>query len=124
MDRYAGAAIAAAALLALAVAAGRCASSGGEADGKLDPRLRRLAAERPDSVVGVLVRTAAGLGPAEREALAEHGLAIGSVAGDVVTGRILAGAAPGLARLRFVVYVEAAARLRPAEARPRSVEAG
>lgn len=82
---------------------------------KLDPQLRRAASERPDSVVGVLLRTAAPVGARERAALEAEGLAVGSVAGDIVTGRVRAAAAPRLARLPFVVYVEAAGRVYPTQ---------
>lgn len=85
----------------------------GDVSGKLDPRLRRLAAERPDSVIGVLVRTVSVVDITERAALEAGGLVIGTVAGDVVTGRLRAGNAPDLARSAFVVYIELAQRLRP-----------
>jgi hypothetical protein len=80
---------------------------------RLDRTLRWAASERPDSIVGVLVLTREPVTPRERRALEKAGLAIGTVAGTVVTGRIRAGAAPALARHAFVVRVEAAGELRP-----------
>jgi len=74
----------------------------------LDPRLARLAEEAPGRVVGVFVRTWAPPSEAERAALERAGLAVGTVAGTVVTGRVEAGRASRLARLPFVVRVELA----------------
>ncbi len=130
LRRQAEAAIARAAVVAAAMALGGCVSSNevrdaeAAVDGRLDPVLRRIAAERPDSVVGVLVRTSSPVGAAERAGLEEAGLAIGSVVGDVVTGRLRAGSARGVARLPFVAYVEAARRLRPVRSRTRAPRSG
>ncbi len=74
----------------------------------IDRRLRALAEARPDSIVGVLIRTAAPPDSAWQASMAEAGLAIGTIAGDVVTGRIRARSALDVARLPFVVHIELA----------------
>lgn len=74
----------------------------------VDRRLRALAEAHPDSIVGVLIRTAAPPDSAWRKALSGAGLTVGTVAGDVVTGRIRAGEAMKVARLPFVVHIELA----------------
>lgn len=79
----------------------------------LDPHLMRLAGQHPDSVVGVLIRVSRNVGEAERAALGQAGVRVGSVVGDVVTGELRAGQAAAVARLDFVAYVELAAVLRP-----------
>ncbi|CAN5554634.1 hypothetical protein BH24GEM3_BH24GEM3_25370 [soil metagenome] len=77
-----------------------------------DPELRRTIAQRPDSVIGVLLRTRQELGEQERAALEACGLEIGSVIGDIVTGRIRAAAAEQLARHPLVAYMELARNVR------------
>lgn len=75
---------------------------------RMDAALIRTSREQPDSMVGVLIRTTRRVGADERAALDSVGLGIGSVAGQIVTGRIRAGAVPALARLAFVAYLEQA----------------
>ena len=111
------------ACLAVAVAMMGCVSSsdgeGADAsmDATLDPRLRQIAAAQPDSVIGVLIRTSEPIDSEARAALEAEGLAVGTVAGDVVTGRLRAGAATAVAQLPFVVYIEAAQRVPPVQSR-------
>ncbi len=92
-----------------------------------DPRLRLLAGEQPDSVVGVLLRTTRELTAKDRAALETCGFELGSVVGDIVTGRVRAGAAEQLARHPLVAYMELARNVRippplprPEGARPES----
>lgn len=114
-------AVGAVALLTVNAAMGGCASSSGAetpeagsaTDGKLDPFLLRLVTQRPDSLIGVLVRASEAIDADRREALEDAGLRIGTVVDRIVTGRIRAGAVPRLARLPFVSRIEAARRLRP-----------
>ncbi|MBX6362502.1 MAG: hypothetical protein IRZ00_01430 [Gemmatimonadetes bacterium] len=94
--------------LALFPACRRAATGAAGQNEKLDPPLRRMVAERPDSIVGIFVRTVAAPTPEQREALTRAGLAIGSAVGDVVTGRARARAAPRIAALDFVRYLELA----------------
>lgn len=93
---------------AMVLAACRPGARHAPAERRLDPRLVTIGHQAPDSIVGVLVRLASPPADAERAALARAGLALGTVAGDVVTGRIRAAAAPALAELSFVVYAELA----------------
>lgn len=72
----------------------------------IDRRLRTLAEEHPDSIVGVLIRTTAPPDSAWQASMARAGLVVGTVAGDVVTGRIRAGSALDVAKLPFVVHIE------------------
>ncbi|MEJ2214989.1 MAG: hypothetical protein P8099_00100 [Gemmatimonadota bacterium] len=72
----------------------------------IDRRLRDLAEAHPDSIVGVLIRTSAPPDSTWRASLVDAGLAVGTVAGDVVTGRLRAGSALKVARLPFVVHIE------------------
>lgn len=94
--------------LALLPACRRAALGAARQSEKLDPPLRRMVAERPDSVVGLFVRTVAAPTPRQREALTRAGLTIGSAVGDVVTGRARARAARKIAALDFVLYLELA----------------
>lgn len=77
----------------------------------IDRRLRDLAEAHPDSIVGVLIRTTAPPDSAWRASLAEAGLAVGTVAGDIVTGRLRAGSALVVAKLSFVVHIELSRRI-------------
>lgn len=72
------------------------------------PALRRVIAARPDSVVGLLIQTRAPLAPEQRVALERAGLRIGSVVGDVVSGRIVARRAPDIASMAFVELIQLA----------------
>lgn len=83
----------------------------------MDAALVRVRAERPDSVIGVLIRAKDRVGADERAALDSVGLVIGSVVGHIVTGRIRADAAAALVDLPFVEYVELA-RMIPSPPRP------
>jgi hypothetical protein len=103
----------AAAVIGTAVA-GACSSHAADhvsTNAYIDRRLRALAEAQPDSIVGVLVRTTTPPDSAWQAAMAEAGLAIGTVAGDVVTGRIRAASALDLAKLPFVVHVELSRRI-------------
>lgn len=75
---------------------------------RLDAALRERIAVEPDALVGVLVRTARVPDAADREALARAGLEVGTVAGDVVTGRLRGCDAVRVAGLEFVLSIEAA----------------
>lgn len=77
-----------------------------------DPELRRIVAQRPDSIIGVLLRTRQEIGDPERAALEACGLDIGSVIGEIVTGRIRADAAEQLARHPLVAYMELSRNVR------------
>jgi hypothetical protein len=77
----------------------------------IDRRLRALAEANPDSIVGVLIRTTAPPDSAWRASMTAAGLMVGTVAGDVVTGRIRAGSALEVARLPFVVHIEMARKI-------------
>ncbi|HEV2130497.1 MAG TPA: hypothetical protein VGR27_05320 [Longimicrobiaceae bacterium] len=100
-------------LPAVADAQTRCAiKPAKEAMTQLDPELRRIVAQRPDSVIGVLLRTRQEIGDPERPALEACGLQIGSVIGDIVTGRIRADAAEQLARHPLVAYMELSRNVR------------
>ncbi len=106
---------------AAALAACHAAAHRPEAERRLDPRLVAVGRQAPDSMVGVLVRLAAPPAVSERDALRRAGLSLGTVAGDVVTGRIRAADAPGLAKLSFVIYAELARQIpvsRPPAAPP------
>jgi hypothetical protein len=54
---------------------------------RVDPELLRLAEVAPDSVVGVLIRLERPLSESETDELREAGLAIGAVAGTIVTAQ-------------------------------------
>jgi hypothetical protein len=99
-------------LAMLALLAGACTPAPRE-PAPLDPQLIRLAGQHPDSVVGVLIQVSRSVGEAERAALSQAGVRVGTVVGDVVTGEVRAGRAAAVARLDFVAYVELAAVLRP-----------
>jgi hypothetical protein len=86
-----------------------CRSTGSAAEReKLDAPLRALARTSPDSMVGVLIRTAGRLTAEQRDTLEAAGVTVGSVAGDVTTGRMPARVARAAARLGFVVHIELA----------------
>jgi hypothetical protein len=89
------------------VACWRAPSAG--ADARLDPALRRVLETRPDSVVGVLVRTTAPLTDEQRVRLERDGVAVATVVGTIFTARARARAAARLADLPFVVHVQLAA---------------
>lgn len=91
-----------------------------QAGSRIDPALRRLAKARPDSVVGVIVRSDRPIGPAELRDLRAAGVAPGTVAGRLATCEIRAGAAPGLENLGWIRYIEAAQthRVSPPPPRP------
>ncbi len=99
----------AATLAVLLLAAAACAGRSDVTD-RLDWRLEELAATRPDTIVGVLVRTNVPPDSAQRAALVDAGLAIGTVAGTILTGRLRAGEAGTVARLSFIVRIELARR--------------
>lgn len=90
----------------------------GAAVSELDPRMRRLAAEHPDSVVGVFVRVTRPVGPDERDSLESAGLNVGTVAGDIVTGRMRARSAERLTLLEFVRYIQLAGTIRVPDSLP------
>jgi hypothetical protein len=75
---------------------------------RMDAGMARQIQEQPDSVVGVLVRTTRPATPADRRALADAGLQVGTVAGEILTGRLRACDALRVLELDFVRYVELA----------------
>jgi hypothetical protein len=74
----------------------------------LEAALRARIAAEPEAELGIFVRTRQPPGDAERRALTQAGLRIGTVAGDVASGRIRACDALRVAALDFVVAVEMA----------------
>jgi hypothetical protein len=82
-------------------------------DARLDPGLRRVVTQHPDSVVGVLIRTTGHATPDQLAAISDLGVTVGSVVDGIVTGRARARDAVRLSTLKFVVYVELAALLHP-----------
>lgn len=78
---------------------------------RLDPELRRLIAERPDTVVGVLLRLDGPGNASRRTALEDAGLSVGTFAGAIATGRVRACDAPGVAEIEWVLYLELAREL-------------
>ncbi len=115
-----------AALLLAALAGSACARGprGGlapELTAKMNPALRRVAAAGSDTTVGVFIRTSTPTGAAERRRLEGAGVAIGTVTGDLLTGRVTARRLRDVAALSFVTYIELAVSLRPnGDVRPRS----
>lgn len=83
----------------------------GGALSKLEPDLRRAIPQLGDSPIGVLVRTLGPPDAEQRNRLEAAGLRVGSVAGDVVTGRIQASALKDLVKLPFVTVVQRARRV-------------
>jgi hypothetical protein len=83
--------------------------------GRLDPALLRVVAERPDSIVGILIRTAAPPTPAQLAAITARGVRVGSAADTLVTGQARARDAARLVELEFVVHIQLATTLRPTE---------
>jgi hypothetical protein len=81
----------------------------GSGSDPLDPALRRMIAAHPDSVVGLLIRTAEPLTDGQRRRLQGDSIAVGSVVGTIVTARARARDAAVLADLPFVVHVQLAA---------------
>jgi hypothetical protein len=75
---------------------------------RLDAALVDRIAREPDAVVGVFVRTLRVPDESDRRALERAGLRPGTVAGDVVTGRLRACDAVAVARLDFVHSVQLA----------------
>ncbi len=98
-------------LVCAAVALAAACATGGVTDQVVDWRLRELAAARPDTIVGVLVRTSVPPDSAQRASLEEAGLDVGTVVGTIVTGRLVARAAAAVGRLPFVLRVELARRI-------------
>jgi hypothetical protein len=78
---------------------------------RLDRELRRVIAEHPDSVVGLLIRTTEPLSEPQRERLAAAGVTVHSVVGTIATARARAAAAGRLADYPFVVHVQLAATI-------------
>jgi hypothetical protein len=95
-------------VIGLAVLYGCRSAGSAEEREKLDPALRSLMRTSPDSTVGVLIRTAGRLTPEQRDTLEAAGVTVGSIAGDVTTGRMPTRAARVAARLGFVVHIELA----------------
>jgi hypothetical protein len=79
---------------------------------RLDPGILRQMEQSPDSVVGVLVRTTRPPTDADRRALADAGLRVGTVAGEILTGRLRACDAARVANLEFVRHIELAREVR------------
>jgi hypothetical protein len=78
---------------------------------RLDPQLRRLISMRPDTVVGLLIRTTQPLTPRQAEQLTAEGILVGSVVGDIATARARAALAARLAELPYVIFVQLAATI-------------
>jgi hypothetical protein len=74
----------------------------------LDAALRARIGAEPQAEVGVFVRTRQPPDDADLRALERAGLRIGTVAGDIASGRIRACEALRVAALDFVVAVELA----------------
>jgi hypothetical protein len=97
------------ALLVLVVGGATCGGVGG-GEGSEPPGL--AAGSRPgaapDTVIGVLIRTRGPIDAERRAALESVGLALGTVTGELATGRIRADSVRKLQDLPFVLHVEAA----------------
>jgi hypothetical protein len=74
----------------------------------MDAELRRLTQEQPDSVVGVLVQLRSPGNGARRAELESAGLSVGTIVGEIASGRLRACDAPRVARLDSVRYLELA----------------
>jgi hypothetical protein len=75
---------------------------------RIDPELRRLIVERPDTLVGVLLQLD-GPGTADRRSELEAvGLRVGAFAGEIATGRVRACDATRVAEIEWVRYLELA----------------
>ncbi len=105
----------AAAVLTLVVAGVACARAPQrpEPTAKMDAALRRLAATGSDTVVGVFIRTTHPVSAAERRRLERAGVRVGTVTGDLLTGRVHLRRVRGVAALTIVKYIELARTLRP-----------
>ncbi len=101
--------------LALVAAGAVCARPAQQPEpaSKMDGALRRVAAAGSDTVVGVFIRTVHPISAAERRRLERAGVRIGTVTGDLLTGRVAARRLRGVAALSFVKYMELARALRP-----------
>jgi hypothetical protein len=84
----------------------------------LEPTLRRLLEQRPDSIVGLLVRLEREASARDSADLRALGLTITSVRGTVLTGRARARSALELSRLRAVQWIEVSMSISPVR-RPR-----
>jgi hypothetical protein len=85
-----------------------CAATpnGADQQPRIDPEIRRIGAAHPDSVVFILMRSTTPLRAEDRRALEKAGVTIGSVIGDVVTGRMRAGNVARLERLHFLAVAQ------------------
>ncbi len=104
-----------AAVLVAVVAGAACAQRSRTPDpsSKMDPALRRVASLRSDTVVGVFIRTTQPVSPADRRRLERAGVRIGTVTGELLTGRVAARHVRDVAALDIVKYMELARSLRP-----------
>jgi hypothetical protein len=79
-----------------------------ETRARLEAELVRTIEERPTAEIGVFVRTARPPEPADRQALEDAGLRIGTVVNTILTGRLRACDAVRVADLEFVRHIELA----------------
>jgi hypothetical protein len=88
----------------------------------VEPTLLRLIEQRPDSLVGLLLRLSRDSSPRDSADLTRLGLTVLSSRGAVLTGRARARTALQLTRLRAVQWIEVsmsiAPSLRPMPDRP------
>ncbi len=80
---------------------------------KMDAALRRVAATGSDTVEGVFIRTTHPVSAADRRRLERAGVRVGTVVGDLLTGRVAARRLRAVAALPLVKYMELARSLRP-----------
>jgi len=110
-----------AAVLTLAVAGAACVRPPQQPDptSKMDGALRRVLAAGSDTIVGVFIRTTQPVSAADRRRLERAGVRIGTVSGNLLSGRVPARRVTNVAALPFVHYMELARSLRPQGSRPR-----
>jgi hypothetical protein len=72
----------------------------------LEPTLRRLSAQHPDTVVGMLLKLSNEPTRQDSTDLVGLGLTVSSVRGTLMTGRARARSAAQLTRMRQVVWIE------------------
>lgn len=79
---------------------------------KLSPGLALQSGELESGGISVLIRTAGPVSERQRRELCTAGLAVDTMAGDIITGRVARGSLQTLAALPFVRYVERSQPLR------------
>ena len=93
------------ALLLLLATGAACGGESPEPPGRASGLLPGAA---PDSVIGVLIRTRGPIDAERRATLESVGLVLGTVTGELATGRIRADSVRKLQDLPFVLHVEIA----------------